>query len=271
MEKVQSIGFIGGGMMAGAILDGMVNRMKKNPTEIFVSERRQERCDELHDMYGVSASTSADSFIGNVDAVLLAVKPQALDAALDEIASKVKSDARIISIVAGVPLARLEKAFPGHPIVRVMPNTPLSVGEGMSAYTFNDAAEAVKDTTAEKIFSSCGKAVKVAESLMDAVTGLSGSGPAYAFLMIDALSDGGVMAGLPRDYARIMAAQTLLGAAKMVLETEKHPDALRDAVTSPAGTTIAGVRVMEQQGVRGALIDAVMAATRRSEELGKLK
>ena len=183
MEKVQSIGFIGGGMMAGAILDGMVNRMKKNPTEIFVSERRQERCDELHDMYGVSASTSADSFIGNVDAVLLAVKPQALDAALDEIASKVKSDARIISIVAGVPLARLEKAFPGHPIVRVMPNTPLSVGEGMSAYTFNDAAEAVKDTTAEEIFSSCGKAVKVAESLMDAVTGLSGSGPAYALLM----------------------------------------------------------------------------------------
>ena len=271
MDKVQTIGFIGGGMMAGAILDGMVHRMKKNPAELFVSERRQERCYELNTMYGVTAKTSADSFIGKVDAVLFAVKPQALDAALEEIAPKVKPDARIISIVAGVPVARFEKAFPGHPIVRVMPNTPLSVGEGMSAYTLNAAAEAVADTTAEEIFSSCGKAVKVTESLMDAVTGLSGSGPAYAFLMIDALSDGGVMAGLPRDNARIMAAQTLLGAAKMVLETGKHPDVLRDAVTSPAGTTIAGVRVMEQQGVRGALIDAVMAATKRSEELGKLK
>lgn len=271
MAKVETIGFIGGGMMAGAILDGMVHRMKKNPSEIFVSERMPKRCEELKSIYGVTAETTAESFIGKVDAVLFAVKPQVLDSALEEIAPHVKKDAVILSIVAGAPIARLEKAFPGHPIVRIMPNTPLSVGEGMSAYALNDAAKKAEVTIAAEIFSSCGKAVELKESLMDAVTGLSGSGPAYAFLMIDALSDGGVMAGLTRDDARLMAAQTLLGAAKMVIEKNQHPDVLRDAVTSPAGTTIAGVRVMEQQGVRGALIDAVMAATERSAELGKAK
>ena len=182
---------------------------------------------------------------------------------------KLKRDAVLVSIVAGLTIDSIREFFPEQKIIRVMPNTPLSVGEGMSAYALSsntcaDDAEAVR-----VILSSCGQAVEVKEYMLDAVTGLSGSGPAYGFLMIDALSDGGVAAGLPRATATLLAAQTLYGAAKMVLESGKHPDVLRDQVTSPAGTTIAGVRVMEQQGVRGALIDAVLAAAERSAELGR--
>ena len=186
-------------------------------------------------------------------------------------APKTSEKTVVMSIVAGLTLASLEKFFQKQPVVRVMPNTPLSVGAGMSAYALNEKAEQADVSFVEKILSACGRAVKVQESMMNAVTGLSGSGPAYGFLMIDALSDGGVMAGLPRDTATLLAAQTMLGAAQMVLATGKHPDVLRDQVTSPAGTTIAGVRVMERGGVRGALIDAVLAATERSEELGKTK
>lgn len=265
------IGFIGGGMMASAIVAGITERMHYDPKEIFVSDLSEERCAFLRDTYHVNASVGAAGFLSQVDTLVLAVKPQAVIAAMKENAAGTPAHTVVMSIVAGLPLASLEQFFTKQPIVRVMPNTPLSVGSGMSAYALNDKAKQADVSFVEKILSSCGRVVKVEESMMNAVTGLSGSGPAYGFLMIDALSDGGVMAGLPRQTATLLAAQTLLGAAQMVLDTEKHPDVLRDQVTSPAGTTIAGVRVLERQGVRGALIDAVLAATERSEELGKAK
>ncbi len=271
MPTKELTGFIGGGMMASAIIAGMIREMGASPDTIYVSECNDNRCRELEREFGVHAMVGAGSFAGKVDLLILAVKPQAAAAAMAETAPLVRPDTLIASIVAGLKLATLEASFPENPIVRIMPNTPLSVGEGMSAFALNEKAGAVNVTAVSEILSSCGKAVKVDESMMDAVTGLSGSGPAYAFLMIDALSDGGVMAGLPRQTATLLAAQTLLGAARMVLTSDKHPDVLRDQVTSPAGTTIAGVRVLEQKGVRGAMIDAVLAATERSAALGKMK
>ena len=254
MEK--KIGFIGGGAMAEAILSGAVSKQVLAAGNIFVSDHKEERCRFLQDSYGVQAAVGAEGFVSEADILVLAIKPQ--------VAAKA-----MVSIVAGLTIDSIREFFPEQKIIRVMPNTPLSVGEGMSAYALSsntcaDDAEAVR-----VILSACGKAVEVKEYMLDAVTGLSGSGPAYGFLMIDALSDGGVAAGLPRATATLLAAQTLYGAAKMVLESGKHPDVLRDQVTSPAGTTIAGVRVMEQQGVRGALIDAVLAASERSAELGR--
>lgn len=265
------IGFIGGGMMASAIVAGLVERMGCDPSTIFVSDLSEERCAFLRETYRVNATVGADGFLSEVDTLVLAVKPQAAQAAMREVAPNTPKETVVMSIVAGLTIASLEEHFRRQPIVRVMPNTPLSVGVGMSAYALNEKAKSTNVDFVVKILSACGRAVNVQESMMDAVTGLSGSGPAYGFLMIDALSDGGVMAGLPRDTATLLAAQTLLGAAQMVLSTGKHPDVLRDQVTSPAGTTIAGVRVMESQGVRGALIDAVLAATERSRELGKAK
>lgn len=266
MDK--KIGFIGGGAMAEAILSGAIAKSVVQAANIFVSDHKDARCAELKEKYGINASVGANGFIGDMDIVFLAIKPQVAAKAMQEIQPRLPKEAILVSIVAGLTIASIEEYFPGQKIIRVMPNTPLSVGEGMSAYSLNGQLLSTEAKDVSDIFSSCGQAVEVKECMLDAVTGLSGSGPAYAFLMIDALSDGGVAAGLPRSAATLLAAQTLYGAAKMVLEG-KHPDVLRDAVTSPAGTTIAGVRVMEQRGVRGALIDAVMAASERSAELGK--
>ncbi|ORU00700.1 Pyrroline-5-carboxylate reductase [Anaerovibrio sp. JC8] len=265
------IGFIGGGAMGEAILSGVLSNGSVSPKDVFVSEIREDRCKELKDKHGVNAVTDND-FVktAGLDILILAVKPQVVTDAMESLKGKVPDDVLVGSIVAGLPIKTLEKYFPENPIVRIMPNTPLAVGEGMSAYARNERASGKATVKAIRdILYSCGQAVEVKERMMDAVTGLSGSGPAYGFLMIDALADGGVAAGLPRQTAILLAAQTLLGAAKMVVETGKHPDVLRDQVTSPAGTTIEGVRVMEQRGVRGALIDAVLAATDRSKELGK--
>lgn len=269
MIENYKVGFVGGGAMAEAIISGAVSRGVLPAKNIYVSDLSSERVEILRSRYGVNAEQGADSFIGEVDLVLLAIKPQVAAKAMEQIAGKVSENSVISSIVAGLQLERIEKYFPVQPVIRVMPNTPLAVGAGMSAYALGNKAKPDDANALVEILSSCGKTIEVQESMMDAVTGLSGSAPAFAFLMVDALSDGGVAAGLPRKTATMLAAQTLLGAAKMVLDTGRHPDDLRDQVTSPAGTTIAGVRVMEQQGVRAALIDAVIAAADRSKELGK--
>lgn len=265
----QTIGFIGGGMMATALIEGLVKRQHVDARRIYVSEVSEARVSLLRESHGVIAGLGAAPFADKVDLLVLAVKPQSLPAALKEVAPLLPDSTLVLSIVAGVPLSYLERALPRNPIMRVMPNVALSVGAGMSAYTLNERAGQVDVSAALAMLTASGRAVQVDEALMDAVTGLSGSAPAYAFLVIDALSDGGVAAGLPRDTARLLAAQTLLGAARMVLDTRQHPDALRDMVTSPAGTTIAGVRVLEQRAVRSAFLDAVLAATERSAELGK--
>lgn len=263
------IGFIGGGALAGALVKSLAGNLVGNPADLYVSDHKQERCDELRQEYRVNAMVGADSFAGKVDVLVLAIKPKDAEKAMKEVASKVRQGTVIVSVVAGRKLADIEPYFPENPVIRVMPNVPQSVGEGMAAYALGTGVSGAAADMVREIWSSVGKAVEVPESLMDAVTGLSGSGPAFAFLVIDALADGGVAAGLPRKTAILLAAQTLLGSAKMLLETGLHPDVLRDQVTSPAGTTIAGVRVLEERGLRSALIEAVIAATEKSRELGK--
>ena len=242
------LALIGGGMMAEAIIAGVLREEVLPAEAVFVSEHKAARVEELKETYGVQACCSAQSFLGDMDVVILAV---------------------LVSIVAGLPLPKLEALLPGQPVIRVMPNTPLAVGEGMSAYALGSRAGAAHEEAIRTILAAAGKVVCVKESLMDAVTGLSGSGPAFAFLVIDALADGGVAAGLSRTDARLLAAQTLLGSAKMALDTGRHPDELRDQVTSPAGTTIAGLRVLERRAVRGAFLDAVLSAAEKSKSLGE--
>ena len=233
---------------------------------VYVSDHKENRAEELRRRHGINAYVGAGEFVGKVDVLVLAVKPKDATKALAEISPR--EDTLIISVMAGITLAALERALPNNPCIRVMPNTPQSVGEGMAAYAMGSSAREHHQEIVETIFAAVGKVVGVTENLMDAVTGLSGSGPAFAFLVIDALADGGVAAGLPRAKAITLAAQTMLGAAKMVLETHEHPDVLRDAVTSPGGTTVAGIRKLERCAVRSAFIEAVLAATKRSRELG---
>ena len=263
------LAFIGGGMMAEAVIAGVLRERVLPAADIFVSEHRAARVEELREKYGVQAFGSAEIFLKDMDVVFLAVKPQAAQAALQELAGQMRADALLVSIVAGLPLRKLEALLPAQAIIRVMPNTPLAVGAGMSAYALGTQACETHEEKVRAILAAAGRVVCLKEELLDAVTGLSGSGPAFAFLAIDALADGGVAAGLARKDALLLAAQTLLGAAKMVLDTGRHPDELRDQVTSPAGTTIAGMRVLEERAVRGAFLDAVLSAAEKSKSLGE--
>ena len=261
---MNTVGFIGGGALAESIIRGISGKIFA-PEKIFVSEIRQSRCAELVERYGVNASTETN-FLNAVDLLIVAVKPKDAEKTFAALQNKIPATTILTYTVAGLKLSVVEKFFPQNKIARIMPNVAVSVGESMTAYTLNRNAAAVGDTI-KNFWSTLGRAVEVEEKLMDAVTGLSGSGPAYAFLMIDALSDGGVAAGLSRAQAIELAAQTLLGAAKMILQSGEHPDVLRDKVTSPAGTTIEGVRVLERGGFRSALIEAVLAATEKSKTL----
>ena len=258
------IGFIGGGALTEAVVKGIADKFTA-AEDIYISDHKQARCNELIQKYKVNAAVGIDSFIELVDILFIAVKPKDSEKAMKEVINKVRADAVIVSVVAGLSIERIEQYFRIHSVIRVMPNVAISVGEGMSAFAVGSKATPSAIDTIVRLWQSLGRCVEVDERLMDAVTGLSGSGSAYAFLMIDALSDGGVAAGLPRAKAIELAAQTLLGAAKMVLESGDHPDVLRDKVTSPAGTTIEGIRVLEKSGVRSALIEAVIAATEKSK------
>lgn len=253
--------------MAEALLKGLL-RAGYACEQIAVSEPNAERRAELERLYGVSTTSENIKAAHFGQIMILAVKPAVIPAVCREIAS-VASGKLIISIAAGVKSAAILDALGGGArVVRVMPNTPALVGEGMSALSAAGSASDADLQAAVEIFATVGKTVVVKEDLLDAVTGLSGSGPAYAFLMIEALSDGGVLAGLSRADARLLAAQTLLGSARMAIETGLHPGALKDMVTSPGGTTIHALQVLENAGVRGALIDAVAAAVARAKELG---
>ena len=268
MGDKQQIGIIGGGAMAEAMIAGMTAEGAVPPSHIFISEHKAARCDVLRQTYHVNAQVGAEDFLPHIDVLVLAVKPAAAAAAMHETAPYLRRGALVLSIVAGLTMAQIAAAYSRHPIIRAMPNTPLAVGAGMSAYACSGDADASARKAVDVVLGTAGRVVEVKECDLDAVTGLSGSGPAYAFLMIEALTDGGVAAGLRHDTAQVFAAQTLLGAAQMVLDGAA-PAALRAAVTSPAGTTAAGLRVMENAGVRAALIEAVLAAAERSKELGK--
>lgn len=268
MTNPPKIAFLGAGNMATALLRGLIERGGMSPQSLAVSDVRPEAVAALVQGHGVHGYAKNSEAVAFADIVVLAVKPQVLPAVLAEIAPHVTERHLVISLVAGVTLSHLTSMLGGHDrIVRTMPNTPALVGEGATALARGPGASEADLELAMRLFASCGVVVRVEERLLDAVTGLSGSGPAYAFVAIEALSDAGVRAGLPRDVATKLAAQTLLGAAKMVLETGEHPGRLKDQVTSPAGTTIAGVAALEREGLRHALLSAVEAATARAKEL----
>ena len=269
MSDAVQIGVIGGGAMAEAMIAGLTAQETTSPPHIHVSEHKAARCDVLTAAYGVHAQVGAEDFLPHIAVLILAVKPSAAAEAMQETAPLLHEGALVLSIVAGLPIAQIEAAYPGHPVIRAMPNTPLAVGAGMSAYARGTHADAAVCATVEAVLGAAGRTVEVHERELDAVTGLSGSGPAYAFLVLEALIEGGVAAGLKRETASLLAAQTLLGAAQMALTAEHSPADLRAAVTSPAGTTAAGLRVLERTGVRSAFMEAVLAATKRSQELGE--
>ncbi|PIG93222.1 pyrroline-5-carboxylate reductase [Gloeocapsopsis sp. IPPAS B-1203] len=261
-------GIIGGGVMGEALLSRLVSQKIYQPTEIIVGEKSPARRDYLANQYGVSV-TDDNYVVTQASVLLLAIKPQVFTAVAAELVSPLtKSTPLVISILAGVSLSQLEKAFPQVPIIRAMPNTPATVGAGMTAISLGAQAGDRDKQIAQQLFTAVGEVVEVPETLMDAVTGLSGSGPAYVALLIEALSDGGVAAGLPRAIATQLALQTVRGTVQLLQETQMHPAELKDRVTSPGGTTIAGVTELERAGFRAGLIAAVKAAAVRSQELG---
>lgn len=266
----QTIGFIGAGQMAQALAQGFTAAGLVPGSQIVhcdpVENANQAFADQVA---GAIQAANNLEVIQRSDVIFLAVKPQSMAAVFTEIGGKVASEKLVVSIAAGVTLARLCAGLMTDRVVRVMPNTPALVGQGASAYSLGPAATGSDDFIVGQLMSAVGRALPIDEKLLDAVTGLSGSGPAFVYVMIEALSDGGVRMGLPRDVATALAAQTVRGAAEMVLTSGEHPAVLKDRVASPGGTTIAGLQALEDRGLRAALIAAVEAATRRSIELGR--
>jgi pyrroline-5-carboxylate reductase len=270
MSPRSKIGFIGAGKMATALAKGIIQAKLVSPRQVVASDPSEAARVEFAKATGANLVRSNLEVVKSANVLVLAVKPDQTAPVLAEIRSEFGTGHLLISIAAGVPLAKLEAALePGARVIRVMPNTPALVGASATAFAPGKSASAGDGLTALEIFSSVGVAFAVKESLLDAVTGLSGSGPAYACLIIEALSDGGVAAGLPREVATRLAAQTLLGAARMVLETGQHPGALKDMVASPGGTTIEGLHELEKGKLRGTLMNAVRAAADKSRRLGQ--
>jgi pyrroline-5-carboxylate reductase len=270
MSSGPRIGFLGAGRMATALARGWVAAGLARAEEVLASDPLPTARDAFCE--GSSLRTTADNLavVRDSDLLVIAVKPQTMANLLGEIRPLVGGRHLILSIAAGITLRQLSEGLgTGRRIVRVMPNTPCLIGASASGYSPGEQATADDVALVDRLFNAVGKAFRLPEQQLDAVTGLSGSGPAFVYLMIEALSDGGVRVGLPREVATALAAQTVLGAARMVLETGSHPGALKDAVASPGGTTIAGLHALERAGVRGGLMDAVEAATLRSRELGK--
>jgi pyrroline-5-carboxylate reductase len=270
MSSPLKIGFLGAGKMASALAKGFIQAGLATPDSVVASDPYEAARTSISREAGVKATGSNSEVVQSAQVIVLAVKPDQVNEVLAEVRPHFTDKHLLVSIAAGVPLARIESALPASArVIRVMPNTPALVGASASAFAPGKSATKDDAQLAQKLFSSVGVAYQVKESLLDAVTGLSGSGPAYAFLIIEGLSDGGVAAGLPRDVATKLAAQTLLGSAQLLLQTGQHPGALKDMVTSPGGTTIEGLHELEKAGVRGALINAVRAATEKSRRLGQ--
>lgn len=266
----EKIVFIGGGMMAEAIISGMLKSKIVSSSNIVVVDVNKSRLEHLSEVYKVKAVDNTIMALKDASIVFLSIKPQVFLKSFDKaIAQNIPSGAIIVSIMTGIELKDLNNVFPKNLVVRAMPNTPLAVNEGMTVLS---RGEGVKDDQLNgvmDIFKASGEALELPEDLLDAVTGLSGSGPGYLFVIVDALADAGVMAGLPRDIAIKLAAQTMCGTGRMVMQTREHPAKLRDQVTSPGGTTIVGIAAMEKAGVRSGIIDAVIASMEKSRSLKK--
>ncbi len=260
--------FIGGGQMARALASGAVMAGVLNPADLVFVEPDADQVDCIKSEFPESACFShSQKPLTDCDYVVLCVKPNVLRAIAPQLATLLEPRHLVLSIAAGISLETLQDLLKTPRVIRVMPNTPAQLRAGASAIASDASAAAADVQWVEKLMSAVGLVVHVPDGLMHAVTGLSGSGPAYIFMVIEALSDGGVAAGLSRDVATRLAAQTVLGAARMVLESGKHPGALKDQVTSPGGTTIAAIRELEAAGIRSAFIEAVLASAQRSQEL----
>lgn len=263
-----TIGFFGGGNMGGAIIGGLIKSKLYKPEEIFVYDVYAPALERLQKELGINPVDDSRELVENAEILIASVKPNVLPAVLKEVREDISRDKIVISIAAGITLSRLEELLsPEHKLVRVMPNTPALVGEGMSAVAVNKNLSQEEQQKALAIFSSFGRAQIVPEKLIDAVVGVSGSSPAYVYIFIEALADGAVLEGMPRAMAYEFAAQAVLGSAKMVLETGKHPGELKDMVCSPAGTTMEAVKVLEEKGFRSAVIDTVHAAAEKNRNM----
>jgi len=266
---VRTIGFLGGGNMAGALIKGLLHSGLVDPKKIVASDVKVERLKQLEATHGIRVTQDNHALAREVDVLVLAVKPQVIDKVLSLIGADVRPETLVVSVAAGVPIEAIEARLPANArVIRTMPNTPATALAGATAITGGSHATEADIAIAREIFEAVGRVVVLDEVLLDAVTGLSGSGPAYVMLIIEALADGGVKVGLHRDTALLLAAQTVFGSAKLLLDTGEHPGRLKDMVTSPGGTAIAGLHTLEAGALRKTLIDAVEVATRRAQELG---
>jgi pyrroline-5-carboxylate reductase len=265
---VDTLAILGAGKLGEALLSGIL-RAGTAPADVVVVEKHPERAAELHERYGVRA-LDVPAAVDFAATILIAVKPQDIGTLLDELGPLVTPRHLVVSVAAGIPTAYLEKRLVGVPVVRVMPNTPALVDQAMSAISAGAHAGQEHLAATEKLLSPVGKVLRVPESQQDAVTALSGSGPAYFFFLVEAMIDAGILLGLPRAVAADLIVQTALGSATMLRDTGEHPVQLREAVTSPGGTTIMAIRELERHGVRAALLAAIEAARDRSAELGHL-
>lgn len=265
------LGFVGGGVMAEAILSRLIASGTSQAKDIFVREISQERSQYLHSEYGVSVSSSFEDLATSTEVLLLAIKPQVFAQNSESFSLPSTSKVGLVlSIMAGTSLTTMEQVFNPVPVIRVMPNTPATVGSGISALALGSQASDTEHGISQTIFEAVGQVVTVPESSMDAVTALSGSGPAYVAIAIEALSDAGVSVGLPRAIASQLALQTVRGSADLLHYSQLHPAVMKDKVASPGGTTIAGITALEKAGVRNAFIEAVQAAYHRSRALAQL-
>lgn len=267
------LGVIGAGVMGQALMRGLIDTGVVRAKQVWAAARTEESCRKIADTFGVEACTNYQAQLKETEVILLCVKPSTVGKVMETLRSaEFPEETLIISIAAGTTLAYLERSLGRkNPIVRAMPNTPCIVGQGMTVLCGGSFAKLPEMETARGIFSAVGETIELEESHFDAVTGLNGSGPAYIYLIIEALADGGVRVGLPREVALKMVTQTVLGAATMVSKTDRHPAALRDDVTTPAGCTIAGLLIMEDGKIRSVLARAVEEATKTASHLGQNK
>lgn len=267
----KKIGVVGAGNMGRALVSGLLHGKQVTKNQIIASHHRDEKAKAFAKEFGVVTTTDNREVVSKADIVVIAVKPQMLERVVKEIAPKVTAKKLIVSMAAGVPTLTIEKLILRKTrVVRAMPNVAVLVNEGATALAAGEHATEEDLKTACALFNAVGRTVVVEEEDLDAVTGLSGSGPAYIFLIIDALADAGVKMGLSRETSLILASQTVLGAAKLLIETDEHPGRLKDRVTSPGGTAIAGIHTLEEGGLRTTLINAVERATLRSKALGDI-
>jgi pyrroline-5-carboxylate reductase len=270
MSVKPTLGFLGAGKMATALAQGFIRAGLFAADRVMASDPSESARSSFAKETGAATARLNEEVLGFAQILMLAVKPDQVAGVLAEIRNHFLPQHLLMSIAAGIPLSKLESALGENPrVIRVMPNTPALVGASATAFALGKGALAQDGELAHRLFAAVGVAFQVKESLLDAVTGLSGSGPAYVYLIIEALSDGGVAAGLPREVATKLAAQTVFGGAKMVLETGLHPGALKDLVASPGGTTIEGLHELEKGGLRGTLLTAVRAASEKSRRLGQ--